>query len=149
MHDAETDGRRHRAHALGEVPHRQPLLEQFGAIGDQQVDAIGQGRGSVDRRTAVEGAADREVEGSGVEIGKIGEVLEQRPARNAGDGGDGRGSRLDVTRLNQIQSRLDEALASPQTSDDTTVLRPRYVDRESDNFHIKTNRIRISLMASH
>ena len=40
LHDAETDGRRHRAHALGEVPYRQPLLEQFGPVGDQKVDAV-------------------------------------------------------------------------------------------------------------
>ena len=40
-------------------------------------------------------------------------MLEQRPARNAGDGGDGGGCRLDVAGLNQIEGRLDEALAGP------------------------------------
>ena len=30
----------HRAHALGEVPHRQPLLEQRGPIGHQEIDAV-------------------------------------------------------------------------------------------------------------
>ena len=139
--DAEADGRRDGAHALGEVPYRQPLLEQLGAVRDQQVDAVRQRRTGIDRTGAVEGAADREIEGGGVEIGEVGEMLEQRAAGNAGDGGDGGGRRLDVARLDEIQSGLDQGLAGPQAAHDPAVLRPRDINRESNNFHIKTNTI--------
>ena len=105
------------------------------------------GARGVHRPVAVERPADRQVESSGVEIGEAGEVLEQRPARHAGDGGDGCRGRLDVAGLDQVQRRLDESLAGSQTADDAAILRTRNIDRESDNFHIETNRIRISLMA--
>ena len=42
--NAETDGGRHAAHALGEAPHRQPLLEQLRAVGNQMLDAAEQRR---------------------------------------------------------------------------------------------------------
>ena len=141
--DAEADGRRHRAHALGEVPHRQPFLEQLGAVRNQELDAVGQRRLGVDRAAAIEGAAHREIEGRGIEIGEAGEVLEQRAAGNARDGRDGRRGRLDIACLDQIQGRLDKRLARPQATHDAAVLRTRNIDRESNNFHIKTNRIRI------
>ena len=105
------------------------------------------GARGVDRAVAIERAADRQIEGRGVEIREAGEVLEQRPAGHAGDGGDGCRGRLDVAGLDQVQRRLDQSLAGSQAAHDAAILRTRNVDRESDNFHIETNRIRISLMA--
>jgi hypothetical protein len=75
-----------------------------------------------------------------------GKMLEQCAAGDAGNGRDGCRSRLDIAGLDQVQSRLDESLARTQAPHDAAVLRPRDVDRESDNFHIETNRIRIALM---
>ena len=98
---------------------------------------------------ALEGAADREIERGGVEVGEAGEMLEERPARDAGDGGDGGGGRFDVAGLDQVESRLDQRLPGPKTPDDAAVLRPRYVNRKTDNFHIKTNKIGASLMDLH
>jgi hypothetical protein len=146
LRDTEADRRRYAAHALGEVPHRQPLLEELGAVRHQKLDAVGQRRRGVDRAVAIEGAADREIERRRVEVGQAGEVLEQCAAGNAGNGRDGCRSRLDIAGLDQVQSRLDESLARPQAAHDAAVLRTRNVDRESDNFHIETNRIRIALM---
>ena len=74
-------------------------------------------------------------------------MLEERAAGNAGDGGDGGRGRLDVAGLDEVQRRLDQGLAGPQTAHDAAILRTRDINRESDNFHIETNRIRISLMA--
>ena len=37
-------------------------------------------------------------------------------------------------------------LAGPQAANDATIERTRHINRESDNFHSKTNRIRIALM---
>jgi len=73
-------------------------------------------------------------------------MLEQRPAGDAGDGGDRRGGRLDVAGLNQIERRLDQRLAGAEPANNAAILRTGHVDWESDNFHIETNRIRISLM---
>ena len=121
--DAQADRRRHAAHAFGEVPHRQPLLEELGAIRHQQLDAIGQRRRSVDGTVDVESAADGQIEGRCIEIGQAGEVLEERPAGHAGDGGDCRRSRLDVAGLDEIQRRLDQGLSGSQTAHDAAVLR--------------------------
>src|SRR5713101_508667 len=52
--DAQTNRRRDAADALGEVPYRQPFLEQLSAVGDQQIDAIGKRRSAVDRTVALE-----------------------------------------------------------------------------------------------
>jgi hypothetical protein len=144
--NAQAHGRGDGAHALGEVPYRQPLLEQLGAIGNQELDAIGERRLGIDRPAAVEGPAHREIEGRGIEIGEAGEVLEQRAARDAGDGGNGRRGRLDVARLDEVQSSLDKGLAGPQATNDAAIQRTRHINRESNNFHSKTNRIRIALM---
>jgi hypothetical protein len=128
------------------VPHRQPLLEELGAVRHQKLDAVGQRRRGVDRAIAIERAADREIERRRVEVGETGEMLEQRPARHASNRRDGCRGRLDIAGLDQVERRLDESLACAQASNDAAVLRTRDVDRESDNFHIETNRIRIALM---
>src|SRR3954464_9461038 len=94
--DAEANRRRHRAHALGEVPHRQPFLEQLGAVGDKELDAACQRCLGLYRTGAVEGAADREVEGGGIELGEAGEVLEQGAGRKARDGAGGARGGLDA-----------------------------------------------------
>ena len=73
--------------------------------------------------TTTEGTAHRQVERSSVEIGKAGEVLEERAAGHAGDGRDGGRGRLDVTGLDEVQSRLNERLAGSQTAHDTAILR--------------------------
>ena len=104
LRDAEADGRRHAAHALGEVPHRQPFLEELGAVRHQKLDAIGKRRRGIHRTVAVEGAADREIESRGVEVSQAGEMLEQGPAGHAGDGGDGCRSGLDIAGLDQVQA---------------------------------------------
>ena len=144
--DTEADGRRHRTHALGEVPHRQPLFEQLGAVGNQELDAIGQRRLGIDRPAAIEGPAHREIEGRGIEVGEAGEMLEQRAAGDARDGGNGRRGRLDIACLDEIQCGLDQGLAGSQATNDAAIERTRHINRESDNFHSKTNRIRIALM---
>src|SRR4029453_6230755 len=86
MRNTEADGRRHAAHALGEVPHRQPFLEELSAVRHQKLDAVGKRRRRIDRTVAVERAADREIESRSVEIGQAGEMLEQGPAGDAGNG---------------------------------------------------------------
>ena len=141
--DAEADRRRDRAHALGEVPHRQPFLEQLGAVRHQQLDAARQRRLAVHRADAIEGAADREIERGGVEVGKIGEMLEERPAGDAGDGGNGGRRGLDIACLDKIKGRLDQRLARPQTANDAAILGARNVDRESDYFHIRQHNMNV------
>jgi len=53
------------------------------------LDAIGERRLDIDRPAAIEGATHREIEGRGIEVGEAGEVLKQRAAGHAGDGGNG------------------------------------------------------------
>jgi hypothetical protein len=58
------------------VPHRQPLLEELGAVRHQELDTVGQRRRRIDRPIAIEGALDREREGCRVEVGEAGEMLD-------------------------------------------------------------------------
>ncbi len=139
LSDTEADCRHGGAHALGEVPYREPFLEQFRAIRDQKVDAVRQRRAAVDRTRAVEGSAHRKIEGRGVEIGKAGEMLEECAAGNTGYGRDCGGRRLDVACLDEVQGRLDQRMASAKPTHDTAVLRPRDVNREANDLHPNAN----------
>src|SRR5580693_887283 len=147
LSNAQAHGRGDAAHAFGEVPYRQPFLEQLRAVGHQKLDAIGEWCCGIHRAVEVEGTAHSQVERSGVEIGQAGEVLEERAARHTGDGGDGGRGWFNVTGLNEVQRRLDKRLPGSQTAYDAAILRTRNINWESDNFHIETNRIRISLMS--
>jgi hypothetical protein len=121
------DRRRDRAHALGEVPHRQPFLEQLGAVRTRRSMRLDSGArsstGRVDRTPA-----HRQIEGRGIEIGEAGEVLEQRAAGNAGNGGDRGRGRFDVAGLDEIERRLDQRLTRPQAA----TMRPS-CERETSN----------------
>ena len=123
MGDAQADGWRDAAHAFGEMPYRQPLLEELGAVRYQQLDAVGERRLGVHGAVAIECTGDGQIEGRGIEIGEAGEVLEERPARNPGDGRDRSGGRLDIAGLDKVQGRLDQSLASPQAANDAAILR--------------------------
>ena len=63
------------------------------------------------------------LEGGLTPICCVGEVLEERAAGHAGDGGDGGRGRLDITGLDEVQSRLNERLAGSQTAHDAAILR--------------------------
>src|SRR6185312_4525780 len=84
--DTQPHGRRDAADPLGEMPYRQPYLEQLRPVGHQKLNAARQGRRHIDWPVGLEGPTDRKVEGCCVEIGEIGEVLKQGAARDAGNG---------------------------------------------------------------
>lgn len=137
MRQTGANGRRRAPDALGEVPYRQPFLEELSTIRNQKRNAAAERRGAVHLPVRPEGAAHRELEGGGIEIGELDEMLEEGPARKPGDGCDGTGRRLDIAGLDEIQGRLDQGLTNSLASYDALVLRARHINRESDNLHWK------------
>lgn len=137
MREAGANGRRRAADALGEVPYRQPFLEELSTIRNQKCNAAGERRRAVHLPVRPEGAAHGEFEGGGIEVGQMDEMLEEGPARKAGDGRNGTGRWLDIARLDEIQGRLDQGLTNSLASHDAFVSRARHINRESDNLHWK------------